>query len=106
VLAAALITRARQAAGLSKRELARRAGTSAAALVAYEHGARDPSVTTLDRIVRAAGADADVRVLVRRRPDPEIAGRRLGQGLELADALPRRPASRRLAFPRLPPSPA
>jgi transcriptional regulator with XRE-family HTH domain len=100
--AATLITRARERAGLSKRELARRAGTSPAAIVGYEQGARDPSVGTLSRILRAAGAEADVRVVRRRGPEPAVAGRRLEQVLELADALPRRRAGRRLTFPPFP----
>src|SRR3954447_26216641 len=91
---------ARERAGLSKRELARRARTSAAALVTYEQGTRDPTVGTFLRIVHAAGADADVRVAARPGPDPVLAGRRLEQVLELAAALPRRPAARALAFPR------
>jgi transcriptional regulator with XRE-family HTH domain len=95
-----LLRIARERAGLSKRELARRARTSAAALVTYEHGTRDPTVGTFLRIVHAAGADADVRV-ARRGPDPAVAAVRLEQVLELADALPRRRAARDLAFPRL-----
>ena len=98
--AANLMRVARERAGLSKRELARRARTSAAALVTYEQGTRDPTVGTLLRIVKAAGADADVRIVPRRGPDPAVAGRRLEQVLELADALPARRAARRLAFPR------
>jgi len=50
--------------------------------------------------VKAAGADADVRIVPRRGPDPAVAGRRLEQVLELADALPARRAARHLAFPR------
>jgi len=98
--AANLMRVARERAGLSKRELARRARTSAAALVTYEQGTRDPTVGTLLRIVQAAGADADVRVVTRRGPDPAVAGRRLEQVLELAEALPVRRAARHLAFPR------
>ncbi len=98
--AADVVRSARERAGLSKRELARRAHTSAAALVTYEQGTRDPSVGTLDRIVRAAGSD--MRIVVRRQgPDPVVAETRLRQVLELADALPRRPASRELTFPKL-----
>jgi transcriptional regulator with XRE-family HTH domain len=96
-----LLRIARERAGLSKRELARRARTSPAALVTYEHGTRDPTVGTFVRIVHAAGADADVRIARRQGPDPAEAGRRLEQVLELADALPRRRAARVLAFPRL-----
>ena len=87
---------------MSKRELARRAGTSPAAIVTYEQGSRDPTVETLVRIVKATGADADVRLAAGIGPDPEIAGQRLVQVLDLADQLPRRPASRRVAFPSFP----
>lgn len=41
--------------GLSQRALAVRAGTTQSAVAAYESGAKQPSVATLDRIVRAAG---------------------------------------------------
>jgi transcriptional regulator with XRE-family HTH domain len=98
--AARLMRRARERAGLSKRELARRAGTSPAAVVHYERGARDPGVETLGRILDAAGMEARVG-LVRRGPDPVVAGRRLEQVLELADALPHGRARRRLDFPPL-----
>jgi len=43
----------RVAAGLSQRELARRAGTSSATLHRYESGAVDPSTETLNRLLRA-----------------------------------------------------
>ena len=61
--AAEVIRRAREAAGLSKRELARRAGTSPAAIVAYEAGDREPTFRTLRRLVRAAGYDTVEKVL-------------------------------------------
>jgi transcriptional regulator with XRE-family HTH domain len=48
-----LITRHRRAAGLSQRELARRAGTSSATLHRYEKGLVDPTTGTLNRILRA-----------------------------------------------------
>ncbi|MGZ4675730.1 MAG: helix-turn-helix domain-containing protein [Acidimicrobiia bacterium] len=97
--AATLLRFARERAGLSKRELARRARTSPAALVTYEQGSRDPTVGTLLRIVQATGADADL-VVRRRGPDPVVAARRLEQVLDLADALPHRRAARELPFPR------
>jgi uncharacterized protein len=100
--AAEVIRRAREAAGLSKRELARRAGTSAAAIVAYETGEREPSFRTLRRLVRAAGYDSE---LVTRpalgRLDPVQAAKRLAEVLDLADHLPQRKAARHLAFPPL-----
>ena len=99
--AGVLIRSARERAGLSKRELARRAGTSPAAIVTYEQGTRVPTVDTLARIVTAAGSDADVRLAARPGPDPVVAGHRLEQVLDLAEHLPRRPAARRLTFPPL-----
>ena len=98
--AAGLIRSAREQAGLSKRELARLARTSPAALVVYEQGTRDPTVGTLLRIIHATGTDADVRIAPRRSPDPVVAGQRLELVLELADELPRRRASRVMGFPR------
>lgn len=98
--AAAAITRARRAAGLSKRELARRARTSPAALVAYESGERQPTTGTLERIIEAAGFRGSILLTpMRRRPDPERAGRLLEQVLALAAHLPTRPARRTLPYP-------
>lgn len=57
-----LIKLARHNAGLSQRELARRAGTSQATLSAYEAGRKSPSFETLVRIIRAAGQDLRVRL--------------------------------------------
>lgn len=51
-----LIRQARVAAGLTQAQLARAAGTSQPTLASYESGARSPSVRTLDKVVRAAGA--------------------------------------------------
>ena len=97
---ATMISAARRHAGLSKRELARRAKTSPAAIVTYEQGTRDPSVETLNRILAAAGSVASVRLRTEARPDPAVAARRLEQVLGLADALPHRRPSRALPYPR------
>ncbi|MBI2705517.1 MAG: helix-turn-helix transcriptional regulator [Actinobacteria bacterium] len=102
---ASVLRAARRRSGLTKRALARRAHTSAAALVEYEKNRRSPSVSTLERVLHAAGVDADIHL----RPatvDPEVAARRLGEVLELADALPRRPAARNLRYPAFPPDDA
>ena len=56
VLSATLIKEARTAAGLTQAELARRAGTSQPAVAAYESGDKIPTVTTLERLLRVAGA--------------------------------------------------
>ena len=52
-----LIRDARVRAGLTQAELARRAGTSQAAVARYEGGAASPAVSTLERLLRAAGAE-------------------------------------------------
>ena len=54
--AARLIARARRTAGLTQRQLAARAGTSAAAVCPYEWGERIPRTDTLARLLSAAGA--------------------------------------------------
>jgi len=51
--ASTLLRQARTAAGISQRELARRARTSSATLSRYEKGAISPNVATLDRLLRA-----------------------------------------------------
>jgi transcriptional regulator with XRE-family HTH domain len=94
--AAAVIRTARAGAGLSLRGLAGRAGTSHATLSAYETGRVDPSVHTVDRIVRAAGFDVDWS-LARRAPGGDR-GRELVEALELAALFPARHRPE-LAFP-------
>ncbi len=56
ILSAKLIKEARSAAGMTQTELAGRAGTSQSAIAAYESGAKIPTVATLERLLRAAGA--------------------------------------------------
>ncbi len=90
------IREARRRAGLTQAELARRSGTSQATLSAYENGRKEPSVSTLTRILGAAGAQLTVE------PGPFAAnGRVLEQVIELAALLPTR-HERTLRFPRLP----
>lgn len=87
--AAELVATARRTAGLSLRDLAGRAGTSHSTIAAYESGAKSPSVATLDRIVRAAGFDADVTLHRRHRGDVTLRrGDELMAVLELAAAFP------------------
>jgi len=104
---AAVIARARKRAGLTQAELARRAGTSQPVISAYEHGRRDPGVETLRRLVRAAGAELELRVgapvgadLPTPADDAERAAR-LVDVLLLADAIPTRRRAGALTFPRL-----
>jgi transcriptional regulator with XRE-family HTH domain len=51
----ALIRDARTAAGLTQAELARRLGTSQPAVVKLERPGANPTVRTLDRVLRATG---------------------------------------------------
>lgn len=53
---------ARRQAKLSQTDLARRAGTSQAAVSAYESGKRSPSVDTLCRLLAAAGFEVRMRL--------------------------------------------
>ena len=98
--AAAALRSARARAGLSLRELARRAGTSHPTLAAYEAGRKVPSVETFDRILRAAGYAATVELTPAvGGPDPSERGRELVEVLELAARFPARHA-KTLRFPR------
>ena len=102
--AAATLRRARSRARLSLRQLARRAGTSHSTLSAYEAGDKVPTVTTLVRIVRAAGFALDLELVpVVATTDREARGGELVDALELAALLPARP-ERDLPYPRFPPS--
>jgi transcriptional regulator with XRE-family HTH domain len=97
--AAVLLREARRRSGLSRRKLARCGGTSPSTLSAYESGVSVPSVATLDRLLRAAGFEADVRL----RPAPASDDRELTEKIEalfsFVDALPRRPRGP-LEYPR------
>lgn len=88
--AAVLLQEARRRSGLSRRKLARRGGTSASTLTAYESGVSVPSVATLERLLHAAGFEADVSL----RPAPPNDERELTEKIEalfsFVDALPRR----------------
>lgn len=102
----AAIRDARLRAGLSARELARRAGTSHATLLAYEAGRVDPGTRVADRILDAAGYRS--RLVLEEVP-MTLNGRRAGDELvavlELAEHLPHRERSRRLDAPIFPRQP-
>jgi transcriptional regulator with XRE-family HTH domain len=87
-----LIQQARTNAGLSQQALAERAGTSQATLSAYERGRKDPSASTLARLLAAAGSKLTTKpktaVIVPSTELLEERGRVLGEVLELADGLP------------------
>jgi transcriptional regulator with XRE-family HTH domain len=83
------IVEARRRAGLTIRQLARRAGTSHSAIAAYESGAKAPNSATLVRIVEACGfqlrAELDSRAPFE---DRTARGRALLEVLELAQQFP------------------
>lgn len=60
MVAWAIVREARARAGLSQRALAERAGTAQSEVARIERGRRDPSLSTLERLVRAAGFDLRV----------------------------------------------
>ena len=92
---------ARESAGLSLRELARRARTSHPTLLAYERGAKTPSVVTFIRILDACGFAVDFELSRRiRQRDGIERGKELEDVLELAAQFPARHA-RVLRFPKL-----
>lgn len=98
--AARIIQVARERSGLSKRELARRAGTSPAAIVKYESGATSPTVDTLNRILEVAGwrIECDIRPT---RVDDFDRAAVVFELLEFVQYTPLRPKPERIEFPSL-----
>jgi len=103
---AVLIRTVRRRRGLTQQALAQAAGTSQPVISAYESGRRDPTHTTLRKLVAAAGE----QLVVTARPvasdlpppgDVDEHARRLLEVLSLADAVPARRRSRTLTAPRL-----
>jgi ribosome-binding protein aMBF1 (putative translation factor) len=56
------VYRAREAAGLTQTELAKRMGTTQSAIAAIETGARTPTVDLLERLARACGRRLTIRI--------------------------------------------
>ncbi len=82
-MAGELLREARRRSGLSQTDLARRAHVAQSVISAYESGRREPSLTTLRRLVAATGQRLRVEVepadgdeVVRGIPDSPL-GRRL-----------------------------
>jgi transcriptional regulator with XRE-family HTH domain len=98
VNAASLLRRAREISGLTLRHLAERAGTSHSTLSAYEAGHVNPSMHTLQRIVRAAGFGLTIELVPIVDYPADDRGDELVQVLELAAQFPAR-HTRDLRFP-------
>ncbi len=94
-----LMAQVRRTSGLSQAELARRSGLHQSVLSAYEHGHRQPSVSALARIARAAGLELAISPLSD-ADALERAGKILPDVLELADRMPSKPRPE-LAYPPL-----
>ncbi len=77
---------ARRQAGLTQQALAELAGTSQAAVSAYESGRRSPSVDTLSRLLGAAGYDARKRLAP---PDTHVRSLTAAEALLPSDQLER-----------------
>jgi transcriptional regulator with XRE-family HTH domain len=93
-----LLERAMRLAGLSRSELARRAGASRPTLAAYAAGTKSPNLATAERIVRAAGFELELA------PRPSFREVALGRGhaIYVPAILPRLPVDRALGRVRLP----
>jgi transcriptional regulator with XRE-family HTH domain len=63
VIAWALVREARRRAGLSQRALGERAGKAQSEIARIERGRQDPTLTTLIRLVRAAGYDLKIQLV-------------------------------------------
>lgn len=97
-MGSALLSEAREAAGLSKTQLAERACTSRSTLSAYEHGRVSPTLDTAERLLAAAGHRLTAAPVLRWR-DVEIGGGRRAAVPDQLPDLPAREAVRRLDMP-------
>ena len=92
---ASILRSARTRSGLTLRQLASLAETSHSTLAAYESASKTPNVATLNRVLRAAGFEADVSLHRRHRSGLGITkGQELAAVLELAAAFPARHSPR------------
>jgi transcriptional regulator with XRE-family HTH domain len=82
-----LVREARRRAGLTQQELAERLGTTQAAVARLERPGANPTISTLQRAVNAAGQHLDARLVPSSVDDTLIAGN-----------LRRSPAERLLRF--------
>lgn len=74
---AVLLRQAREQAGLSQRELARRGHTSSATVSQYESGAKAPRIDTLERLLAVCGRRLELRAVPRKSNRDRAAARSL-----------------------------
>lgn len=97
-MSSALLSEAREAAGLSKTDLAELARTSRSTLSAYEHGRVSPTLDTAERILAAAGHRLTAAPVLRWQ-EVEIGGGRTAAVPDRLPDLPAREALRRREMP-------
>jgi transcriptional regulator with XRE-family HTH domain len=97
-MSSALLSEAREAARLSKTDLAELARTSRSTLSAYEHGRVSPTLDTAERILAAAGHRL-IAAPVLSWHDIEIGGGRTAAVPDRLPDLPARAAVRRFEMP-------
>lgn len=90
--AATIVRRARTQAGLTQQQLAGRLGVTQAALARLERMGANPTVATLDRVLRATGRRLEMRIA---RPERSV------DTTLLTEALRMEPAARIAAAERL-----
>jgi transcriptional regulator with XRE-family HTH domain len=78
-----LIRRARTEAGLTQVQLARRLGVTQAALAHLERAGANPTIATLDRVLRAAGRGLELRLA---RPAATVDETLLREALRISPA--------------------
>ena len=93
-----LLRQAREAAGISAAELARRAGTARTAVSAYEHDRKSPTLETMDRLLATTGHQLAVTPVI--RFEHRVTSR--NRPLVVPDRLPRQDPHRALRRTRLP----
>lgn len=100
MIAADVVGAVRRRGGVGVRELARRARTSHATVLAYERGAKEPRLDTLERLAAASGFRLEVSLEPRADAGPAIDRKaaELVEALLLAEQFPLR-RSRRLGAP-------
>ena len=67
--AAALLREARMRAGLSQRDLAKKAGTAQSVIARIERGQTSPTLETLERLLAAAGVELHASLAVKERDE-------------------------------------
>ena len=80
---AEIIRRARQAAGLTQQQLARRLDISQAAVAQLERATANPTIATVERALRAMNHRLELRAV---RADPDVDITLLHEALRLAPA--------------------